>query len=138
MGSKYYVITEYSLRALNLSLPFFCRLVPVKIVRDWKMLFIAGRPLYEGEGDMNDAKSSSVSGSSTYDSTHKTHRDNQQLLDDTDFHEYKVDIKIINLHVKKINITNSNCELQYSLKIISIALSKFMLLHFPNLKLGLP
>ena len=54
------------------------------------MLFIAGRPLYEGEGDMSDAKSSSVSGSSTYDSTHRTHTDNLQLLDDTDFNEYKV------------------------------------------------
>ena len=65
-------------------------MVPAKIVCDWKMLFIAGRPLYEGEGDMSDAKSSSVSGSSTYDPTRRTHTDNQQLLDDTDFNEYKV------------------------------------------------
>ena len=65
-------------------------MVPAKIVRDWKMLFIAGRPLYEGEGDMSDAKSSSVSGSSTYDSTHRTYTNNQQLLDDTDFNDYKV------------------------------------------------
>ena len=65
-------------------------MVPAKIVRDWKMLFIAGRPLYEGEGDMSDAKSSSVSGSSTCDPTRRTHTDNQQLLDDTDFNEYKV------------------------------------------------
>ena len=78
---------------MPLQILYFCRLVPAKIVCDWKMLFVAGRPLYEGEGDMSDAKSSSVSGSSTYDPTHRTHANNQQLLDDTDFNEYKVSAK---------------------------------------------
>ena len=54
------------------------------------MLFIVGRPLYEGGGDRSDAKSSSVSRSSTYDPTHKTHTDNQQLLNDADFNKYKM------------------------------------------------
>lgn len=65
------------------------RLVPAKIVRDWKMLLIAGQPLYEGDGDMSDAKSSEVSGSS-YNHSQRNFNDNQQLLDDTDFQEYKV------------------------------------------------
>ena len=65
-------------------------MVPAKIVRDWKMLFIAGRPLYETDGDMSDAKSSGISGSSTYDYSQKIHQNNQQLLDDSDFQEYKV------------------------------------------------
>ena len=66
------------------------RLVPAKIVRDWKLLFISGQPLYEGDGDMSDAKSSGVSGSSSHDYSLKTYRDNQRLLDEFDFQEYKV------------------------------------------------
>ena len=65
-------------------------MVPAKIVRDWKMLFIAGRPLYETDGDMSDAKSSGVSQSSSYGYNQKVYQDNQQLLDDSDFQEYKV------------------------------------------------
>ena len=65
-------------------------MVPAKIVCDRKMLFIAGRPLYETDGDMSDAKSSGVSQSSSYGYNQKVYQDNQQLLDDSDFQEYKV------------------------------------------------
>ena len=65
-------------------------MVPAKIVRDWKTLFIAGHHLYETDGDMSDAKSSGVSQSSSYGYNQKVYQDNQQLLDDSDFQEYKV------------------------------------------------
>ncbi len=67
------------------------RLVPAKIVRDWKMLFVTGRPLYdEGLADVametpGDVLSTSLTRSSVYADT-----PNNQLLDDLDFQEYKV------------------------------------------------
>ena len=62
-------------------------LVPAKLVRDWKTLFIAGRPLFEeeegGEGGEGWSSQSSSSGS-------KGDPDKEQLLDETDVHEYRV------------------------------------------------
>ncbi len=74
-------------------------LVPAKIVLDWKMLFISGRPLYDnsimmmdgpGGGEVGmgmDLNSSSVTRSSV-NTQHE--RSNDQLLNDVDFQEYKV------------------------------------------------
>lgn len=70
----------------------FCnRLVPAKIVSDWKTLFVTGRPLYEETGLENSmdtaytALSSSLTRSSIYGDT-----SNEQLLNEMDFQEYKV------------------------------------------------
>lgn len=72
-------------------------LIPAKIVRDWKMLFISGRPLYDSSimdlawGDQAgmgmDLNSSSITRSSL-NTQHE--RSNDQLLNDVDFQEYKV------------------------------------------------
>ena len=72
-----------------------CSLVPAKIVRDWKMLFITGRSLYDSSGPelsgemgvVMDLNSSSITRSSL-NTQHE--RSNDQLLNDIDFQEYKV------------------------------------------------
>lgn len=81
------------------------RLVPAKIVLDWKMLFISGRPLYDnnsiaaltevpGEAGMGvDLNSSSITRSSL-NTQHE--RSNDQLLNDLDFQEYKVTVQLTN------------------------------------------
>ena len=86
-------------------------LVPAKIVRDWKMLFISGRPLYDtsvmdlavGETGMGmDLNSSSITRSSV-NTQHE--RSNDQLLNDVDFLEYKVHSYVIitpDMHQSKI------------------------------------
>ena len=77
-------------------------MVPAKIVRDWKMLFIAGRPLYEdgnegSEGseardERGDVQSSITS--SLTSSQPSSQVDNGQLLDDADLTEYRVGISL--------------------------------------------
>ena len=63
--------------------------VPAKLVRDWKTLFIKGQPLFEEdeglrEGGEGLSSLSSSSGSKQGD------QDKERLLDETDFHEYRV------------------------------------------------
>ena len=78
-------------------------MVPAKIVRDWKTLFIAGRPLYEDDnggaegvegreegGDVQSSITSSVTSSQL-----SSQVDNSQLLDDADLREYRVGISIL-------------------------------------------
>ena len=77
-------------------------MVPAKIVRDWKTLFIAGRPLYEdgnegvegtqGREEGGDVQSSITS--SVTSSQQSNQVDNGQLLDDADLREYRVGISI--------------------------------------------
>ena len=80
-------------------------MVPAKIVRVWKTLFIAGRPLYE-DGDRasegsegseardegGDVQSSITS--SVTSSQQSSQVDNGQLLDDADLSEYRVGISL--------------------------------------------
>ena len=70
------------------SLNFLHSLVPAKMVLDWKLLFITGRPLY-GDGSTGpvDALSSTITGSSDESRIYST---NDQLLNDIDFQQYKV------------------------------------------------
>lgn len=67
-------------------------MVPAKIVRDWKTLFIAGRPLYEesdGGSEGGDVPSPVASSTASCPSQQV---DSQQLLDDADLLEYRVSI----------------------------------------------
>ena len=67
-------------------------MVPAKIVKDWKTLFIAGSPLYEdsdGGSEGGDVQSSVASSTASCPS-HQA--DSQQLLDDADLLEYRVGI----------------------------------------------
>ena len=75
-------------------------MVPAKIVRDWKTLFIAGRPLYEdGNGGSEESETRDEGGdvqssitSSLTSSQPSSQVDNGQLLDDADLSEYRVGI----------------------------------------------
>lgn len=79
----------FLLPSLSLS-PF--SMVPAKIVRDWKTLFIAGRPLYEeSDGGSEGGDLPSPVASSTA-SCPSQQADSQQLLDDADLLEYRVSI----------------------------------------------
>ncbi len=67
-------------------------LVPAKIVRDWKVLFIAGKPLYdEDDTGPKNALSSVVTGiSDNTTGTQYNNMENSKILNDYDFQEYKV------------------------------------------------
>jgi adenylate kinase family enzyme len=60
-------------------------LIPAKLMRDWKVLFLTGKPLYEDyiDGCNLDVESSMASGGSTEDK-----RDSEEVLDDVDIQEY--------------------------------------------------
>jgi hypothetical protein len=62
-------------------------LIPAKLMRDWKVLFLTGKPLYEDyiDGCNLDVESSMASGGSTEDK-----RDSEEVLDDVDIQEYLV------------------------------------------------
>ena len=65
-------------------------LVPAKLVRDWKTLFIAGRPLFEEEGGTREEGEGRLSSLSSSSGSKQGERDKERLLDETDFHEYRV------------------------------------------------
>lgn len=58
-------------------------LVPAKLLRDWKTLFLAGKPLYE-----NSSISCKDEVEMHSEVSHDSHQDSEQLLDETDLREY--------------------------------------------------
>ena len=60
-----------------------CSLLPAKLMREWKLLFTSGQPLFEHrEPEVTELTAEQV-----------LEEDRQNLLDEGDFTEYKVDPK---------------------------------------------
>ena len=69
-----------------------CRLIPAKFVRDWKLLFLRGQPLYEGvmlreKEDVEEQRKLSTSSSGSGPASGETAND---ILDEADLNEYLV------------------------------------------------
>lgn len=94
MGKLFRLVNISIEKKLIVTCEFFSnRLVPAKMVLDWKALFIRGRPQYESSamdmGNSLDLHSSFVTHVSSTDGL-KPPVDNNRVLNDIDFDDYKV------------------------------------------------
>ena len=78
----------------------FCRQLPPKLVREWTVLFTEGKPLYEEVGP-DEAETDEITADKVLQ------EECQQLLDETEFMEYKVRV---------FPVYNSMLSLSHSLK----------------------